>query len=307
MNEDSLCSCHCLLPTSPGFWLHSRAGGSTVLSLQGALVLGEDAEVQILYQKTDWEKKTWPISWRRQRKSDWCSQSECAGHKETMRVLTFWRETPFCDLELYLNIQLSLVHKAPAIPRCPLQWVPGIHFRDLSVSLISAPQQVSEIYTTVCPCNFTHFCVNLERWEKNYSWLIVIFYSFLVHGFVSMEQFGFQVIQILSHYFLFVMGQLLPYFIWNVRQAALLWTWKGSSKKASARSGATAKVVINFTSSAGFCNQHKLLWNLFQQGNGGRQTFGSKLENYYSYKPVHTPITWDKRRAKDMPSNYTAT
>lgn len=126
------------------------------------------------------------------------------------------------------------MHKAPDIPFYPLQWIPRIQFHNLSVSLISAPQQVSEIYTTVCPFNFTRFCVNLERWEENYSWFICDFdflLFFLVHGFVSVDQFRFQMIQILSRYFLFVTGQDLSYFILKVRWALLLWMWKCSSKK----------------------------------------------------------------------------
>jgi len=76
----------------------------------------------------------------------------------------------------------------------------------------------------VCPFNFTRFCVNLERWEENYCWFMCDFnflLFFLVHGFISMDQFSFQMIQILSHYFLFVTGQLLAYFLLNVRQALL--------------------------------------------------------------------------------------
>lgn len=57
------------------------------------------------------------------------------------------------------------------------------------------------------------------------------FFFFLVHGLVSVDQFRFQMIQILTHYFLFVTGHLLSYFILNVRWALLLWTRKCSSKK----------------------------------------------------------------------------
>lgn len=42
------------------------------------------------------------------------------------------------------------MHEAPGIPFYPLQRIPRIHFYTLSVSLISAPQQVSETYTMVC-------------------------------------------------------------------------------------------------------------------------------------------------------------
>lgn len=68
------------------------------------------------------------------------------------------------------------MYKAPDIPCCALQRIPRIHFHNLSVSLISAPQQVSEIYTTVCPFNFTHFIVNLRE-KEDYSWFICDFNS----------------------------------------------------------------------------------------------------------------------------------
>lgn len=153
-----------------------------------------------------------------QRKSDWYSGSEHAGHEESILVLTFCSKTSFCNLKLHLNIHLSLMYKAPDIPCCALQRIPRIHFHNLSVSLISAPQQVSEIYTTVCPFNFTHFIVNLRE-KEDYSWFICDFNShffflffFFCPRIVSVDQFGFQMIQILSHYFLVVTGQLLPYF-----------------------------------------------------------------------------------------------
>lgn len=56
-------------------------------------------------------------------------------------------------------------------------------------------------------------------------------------------------------------------------------------QKTSAKSGVTAKFLINFTSSAGSCNECKQLWNLLQQGNRGRKRVGSKFENYYSLNP----------------------
>lgn len=110
------------------------------------------------------------------------------------------------------------MYKAPDIRCCALQRIPRIHFHNLGVSLISAPQQVSEIYTTVCPFNFTHFIVKLRAGRRiipgSYVISILTFsfsFFFSVHGLVSMDQFGFQMIQILSHYFLVVTGQLLPH------------------------------------------------------------------------------------------------
>lgn len=150
-----------------------RAGAKgaqwSALVMRGSRGLGE---AQIPFQKTEWERKIWSISWRRQKKV--IDALEASVHQDSVLILTFYSYASFCVPKFYLNAHLTSVHKAPNIPHYPLQWIPGIHFHKLSVSLISAPQQVSEMYTTVCPFSFTRFSVNLERWEENYSCSYVI-------------------------------------------------------------------------------------------------------------------------------------
>lgn len=74
---------------------------------EGLPVFGEDAEVQIPNKNIEWERKILSISWRKQRKSDWCSGNEHVVHQESILILKFYSWTFFCGPELCLNIHLN--------------------------------------------------------------------------------------------------------------------------------------------------------------------------------------------------------
>lgn len=84
----SCLSCHRRREPCPR--ANTKGAQCSPLVMRGSQYLGEDAEAQIPYQKTEWERKIWSISWRRQRKSDWCFGSECVVHQKNILILTFY-------------------------------------------------------------------------------------------------------------------------------------------------------------------------------------------------------------------------
>lgn len=146
------------------------------------------------------------------------------------------------------------MYKAPDIRCCALQRIPRIHFHNLGVSLISAPQQVSEIYTTVCPFNFTHFIVKLRAGRRIIpgSYVIsILTFSFSFFFFCPWTCFHGSVWvpddPDLKSLFSCCHGSTLTSFkMWGKLHCSKL---EKTAPSISARSGVTAKVLINFTSS----------------------------------------------------------